>query len=98
VTVIPFRSISPPSIGVHGEPVHTVEHPFRLLGRHEVREQAHLELLHDGQSRGTVVTLEGNAVRGKLSAANRTPISTRELHAGLRRRILPVTLRMWSSR
>jgi S1-C subfamily serine protease len=43
---------------VDGEPVHTVDDLFRLLGRHKVGEQARLELLRDGQSREVIVTLE----------------------------------------
>jgi S1-C subfamily serine protease len=44
-------------IGVDGEPVHTVDDLFRLLGRHKAGEQTRLEVLRDGQRREVVVTL-----------------------------------------
>ena len=44
-------------IAVDGEPVHTVDDLFRLLGRHKPGEQTRLEVLRDGQRREVVVTL-----------------------------------------
>jgi S1-C subfamily serine protease len=45
-------------VAVNGEPVHTADDLFRLLGRHKVGEQVRLELVREGQTRGVLVTLE----------------------------------------
>jgi S1-C subfamily serine protease len=41
-----------------GEPVDSGDDLFRLLGRHKVGEQVHLEILREGQSREAIVRLE----------------------------------------
>jgi S1-C subfamily serine protease len=43
---------------VDGEAVHTVDDLRRILDRHKVGDQVHLEVLRDGSSRQVVVTLE----------------------------------------
>jgi S1-C subfamily serine protease len=43
---------------VDGEPVHTGDDLFRLMGRHKVGEQARLKIAREGQSREVTVTLE----------------------------------------
>jgi len=44
--------------GVDGEPVHSVDDLFRLLGHHKVGEQARLEVVRNGGSQQVTVTLE----------------------------------------
>ena len=45
-------------IDLDGEPVHTVDDLQRLLGRHKVGEQVHLQVVREGTSRQVAVTLE----------------------------------------